>query len=285
MAIPKKHQDEHSSFLAYKNYRYFKLFLLLCIVSTTLYVWFDFTPARNGGTWVGYTLGIIGALLILWLTFLGMRKRWISQGRWSLKGWTSAHVYLGLSLIFVATLHTGFQFGWNLHTLAYALMMGVIISGLFGIYFYVVLPRQMSANRGEMSQAAMLDEVANLDRMLRDAAQPLDDIYISKVQNSINKTKLGGGIFKRISGRNRKCTTHAATRFFREELRRADNITHGPLLDLLSVLERKNALLRQIRRHIRFRALLEFWLYFHIPLTFALLAALTAHIISVFFYS
>jgi len=285
MAKPNSLRNDHSSFLAYKNYRYLKLFVLLCFASTALYIWFDFAPVRNGGTWVGYTLGTIGALLILWLTLLGMRKRWISQGRWSLKGWTSAHVYLGLSLVLVATLHTGFQFGWNVHTLSYALMMGVIISGMFGIYFYAVIPRQMSKNRGEMSQAGMLDEVANLDRMLRDTAQPLAGNYISLVQDSINKTKLGGGIFKRLSGRHDKCPTRAATRFFRTELRQAENETHGPLLDLISVLERKNALLGQIRRHIRFRALLEFWLYFHIPLTFALLGALVAHIVSVFYYS
>ena len=62
-----------------------------------------------------------------------MRKRAITRGRWSLKAWTSAHVYLGLSLIVIATLHTGFQFGWNVHTLAYALMMLVIVSGIYGI--------------------------------------------------------------------------------------------------------------------------------------------------------
>ncbi len=285
--MAKKNQSVavHSSFLAHRNYLFLKLSLLICFISIVGYMWADFEPVRNGGTWYGYTLGTIGALLILWLTMLGMRKRWITQGHWSLKGWTSAHIYLGLALLIVATLHTGFQFGWNLHTLSYGLMIGVIASGLFGIYFYATVPRHMSNNRGEMGQADMLDEVENLDRLLRETAQPLNDKYIELVRDSTNKTVLGGNIFKRLSGRDKKCPTQAALKFFREELRTVDNASHGAILDLISVLERKNSLLQHIRKHIRFRALLEFWLYFHIPLTFALLAALTAHIVSVFYYS
>ena len=42
----------------------------------------------------------------------------------------------GLSLIVIVTLHTGFQFGWNVHTLAYGLMLLVIVSGIFGIVVY-----------------------------------------------------------------------------------------------------------------------------------------------------
>jgi hypothetical protein len=32
------------------------------------------------------------------------------------------------------------------------------------------------------------------------------------------------------------------------------------------------------------KALLQIWLYVHVPLTIALLAALTAHVVSVFYY-
>jgi hypothetical protein len=42
--------------------------------------------------------------------------------------------------------------------------------------------------------------------------------------------------------------------------------------------------LARLRQHLRIRGLLEIWLYAHVPLTFALIAALSAHIISVFFY-
>ena len=35
---------------------------------------------------------------------------------------------------------------------------------------------------------------------------------------------------------------------------------------------------------LQLQALMEIWLYLHVPLSFALLGALTAHIVSVFFY-
>lgn len=285
MAKNKKRHTEHESFLAYKNFRWVKISAFICLASIFGYFMTDFEPVRNGGTWYGYTLGTIGVLLILWLSLLGMRKRWITSGNWSLRGWTSAHVYLGLSLIVIATLHTGFQFAWNLHTLAYVLMMVVIGSGIFGIYFYAVVPARMSRNRGEMSQADMLDEVANLNRLLRESAQPLNDNYINLVQQSSDRTRLGGGFFKRASGKQRNCPTAAALKFFRAELRTVDNTSHEALLNLISVLERKNALLHRIRRQIRHKTIMQGWLYLHIPFTFALFAALTAHIVSVFYYS
>jgi hypothetical protein len=53
---------------------------------------------------------------------------------------------------------------------------------------------------------------------------------------------------------------------------------------VVKLLERKSAILGRIRQQMRIRALLEVWLYVHVPVTFALIAALIAHIVSVFFY-
>ena len=113
----------HESFLSHAGGRWLKLGLLLIAASIAAYAWHDPAAGPNGGTWLGYTLGTIGALLILWLALLGARKRSYRSNLGTVKGWTSAHVWLGLSLLIIATLHSGFQFGWNIHTFAWALMV------------------------------------------------------------------------------------------------------------------------------------------------------------------
>jgi hypothetical protein len=274
----------HDSFLRHKNFRWFRVAVILVIISIVSYFWIDVAPRHNGGSWYGYTLGTISALLIVWLAMLGIRKRAMTAGRWSLKAWTSAHVYLGLSLIIIGTLHTGFQFAWNVHLLAYLLMMAVILSGLFGIYYYVRLPKLMSDNRGETGQAEMLEEIAALDRRLRDVAAPLQLSLVNHVEDAINKTRLGGGIFRRLAGKDAKCATTRAVNALREAADQVPDEQKEAMQATIALLSRKQIMLNRVRRHLRFKTLLELWLYFHVPLTLALLAALTAHVISVFFY-
>ncbi|HWT14181.1 MAG TPA: hypothetical protein VN581_00235, partial [Patescibacteria group bacterium] len=119
----------HDSILDYRGFRYLWTALILSIGSIVAYLWHDPIGVPNGGSWLGYTLGTIGALLILWLLWFGVRKRRYSGASGSVRGWLSAHVYLGTTLILIAFLHAGFQVGWNIHTLALVLMLLVIFSG------------------------------------------------------------------------------------------------------------------------------------------------------------
>jgi len=281
----KKKVAMHDGFLKHAGYRWLKIasfIMLVCIVS---YLFIDVSPRHNGGSWYGYTLGTIGAGLILWLTMLGVRKRAMTSGKWSLKAWTSAHIYLGLSLIVIGTLHTGFQFGWNIHTAAYAFMMFVIISGIFGIYFYATIPQALSNNRDEMTETQMLESLRSLDRQLHEAAQPLSAEHAALVLQSLEQDPFGGGFLKRVSGKYPNCATRAAQADLRRE--RAYQPRMGgddPLDKVDALLEKKEATLGRVRRHLKLKALLQVWLFIHVPMTFALIASLSAHIISVFFY-
>lgn len=276
--------SDHESFLRHQGFRWLKIALTISAIALLIYAFNDVQPKPNGGSVYGYTTGTIGVGLILWLTMLGVRKRAITPGRWSLKSWTSAHVYLGLSLIVIATLHTGFDFGWNVHTLAYVLMMLVIASGVFGIAAYATLPQALSANRGETTQVQMLDNLRMIDRQLNEAAQPLPHAQAEIVQMALDDDPFGGGLFARLSGRYPKCGTRAALAAIRADGSRVEGDANDPLDHVEVLLERKRSSLSRIRKHLRLKSLLEIWLHVHVPLTFALIAALFVHIVAVFYY-
>jgi hypothetical protein len=145
------------NFLEHRNYRYLKWagvlvgFALLAYWATK-----PSGGASFGGTWFGYLLGSVSLALVLLLAWYGVRRRRTPRmpdrrradrrrmmqtagdpqprrrgrdrrlpsteesrrNRGTLQGWLSAHVYLGTALIAVVSLHSGFRFGWNVHTLA-----------------------------------------------------------------------------------------------------------------------------------------------------------------------
>ncbi|MGN3974313.1 hypothetical protein [Tsuneonella sp. SYSU-LHT278] len=270
---------DHEGFLVHKRFRWLKIALALSIVSGIGYAFADVSPRPNGGTWYGYTLGTLGVVLILWLSLLGIRKRAMTEGRWSLKAWTSAHVYLGLSLVVIGTLHTGFQLGWNVHTLAWALMMLVIVSGIYGVIVYATLPEKLSTNRGDMSKKEMIEALGAIDRQLESAAQPLPREESDLVIAALEQDVFQAGVIARLSGRYPGCRTERARAAFAANRSRDEHEER-----VFGLLQRRAAQLGQIRRQMRLRALLDIWLYVHVPATVALLGALTAHVISVFYY-
>ena len=168
----------HTSILLFRNFRYLKISVAILAVSILAYAIHDPLGKPNGGTWLGYTLGGFAAVLIVWLAWFGVRKRQYGVGKLLLEDWASAHVYLGLSLLVIATLHSGFQFGINIHTLAYALMVLVIGSGAFGLYAYMRYPRLRSVKRGAGALGDVWELVAGMSRDCFEIARDLpDEVY------------------------------------------------------------------------------------------------------------
>ena len=275
--------SRHESFLVYARFRYLKIAGAAASVSLLLYLVDSPYGSRYGGSWAGYTLGTAGALLILWLMWFGYRKRSYLKDQGNLVTWLSAHVYLGLSLLVIATLHTGFHLGWNIHTLAYVLMCLVIASGAFGVFSYVRYPRLMTANRHGATMPQMLSRIATLNDQLRTVAISVDDRTAALVECAVATTSIGGSFWRQLSGHYPNCATVAALTGIAAIPTNATPELAVAMRQLRVLLDEKGQLLTRARQDIRYKAMMDIWLYFHVPLSFALLAALLAHVVAVFY--
>ena len=282
---------QHQSLLEFKGGRYLKLALLVCAAAIGAYWYYGHQAGRvepYGGTALGYTLGTIAALLILWLMLLGIRKRRYASRLGSVPGWASAHVYLGTTLIVIATLHCAFEFGWNIHTLAYALMMLVIVSGFFGVYAYLRYPELMTANLAGETLETMLLKVSDLESRCKKIALDLPDevnrLFDNASKAAAARSALRGSLRRQLAGVDEAHPMRVA----RDQLLAMGKRYSGEQAkfqeQLVIEMSRIVTLTDRIRRDLRFRALMQIWLYFHVPLSFALLASLIAHVISVFYF-
>jgi hypothetical protein len=294
----------HQGVLRYAGARYLWWSLALIATALALYATQRGAHPPRGDTWQGYTLGTLAALLVVWLALLGIRKRRYASGLGSVQGWTSAHIYLGLAVIVLATLHCAGQFHWNVHTAAYLLMVAVVLSGVVGVLGYLNYPRQLSVNREGGSRAQLFAELFDLDRLGRELGQKCDPLIAAAVKSSIERTTIGGGVMAQLFAIDRSwfdsglaeaqtgkpglagnADQRAVIDYVASRVPRADKRAEaGNLQALVLLLCRRQTVLRRIRRDIQLQGWLKIWLYIHVPLTFAALAALIVHILTSFLY-
>lgn len=290
----------HESILAFNKRRYLWLSLLISALAIAAYWINDPQEPPNGGTTLGYTLGTIAALMILWFTFLGVRKRRYSSTLGTVQGWLSAHVYFGIALVVIVLLHTGFQFGTNVHTLAFALMVLVVASGLYGVVIYIRYPERLSKNRDGANRSELHDQLGDIDRRSKRIAETLPQEFQELVTSGISRTLLGGSVWARLRGKDQSQVVlqrgggsevvanagqEAALDWLAEQQSRSDDPEVAAAIGELSALIRnKRRLLKTLTEDMRLQATIEVWLYVHVPLTAGLLMALGVHIITVFMY-
>lgn len=290
----------HESFLAFQKRRYLWLSAAITGAAIALYWLHDPQEPANGGTALGYALGTVAALMIAWLAYFGVRKRQYASTLGSVRGWLSAHVYLGVAVLLIALLHSGFQYGFNVHTLALVLLALVIVSGIFGVFVYLKYPGKLSDNRGGANRAELLDQLADIDNRCRRVAKSLGDEYDELVSSAISRTQLGTTMAARLRGVDAsqvlvrsqgelKVTSNAGQEAMLDWLaerqsRSADPKVAGMIGELSALIRNKRKLVMQLKEDARMQALLEVWLYVHVPLSAALLVALLVHITTVFLY-
>lgn len=305
-----------TGFLDHDDFRFLRAAAAVAALAV-LGAWLARPAAASGwgGTPFGYVLGIAAALLVAVLAWYGVRKRrpprmadrrrrerrqgaaddggsqrkrerrrTRAEDTWrygaTLRGWLSAHVWLGVLLVVLCSLHAGFRLGWNVHALAYALVVAVAGSGAFGAFAYVRYPRLITENLGADTPAGLRAKIEELDALAQARALGLPE----DVRTAVAAAR-GTGRVRRFGGAPTDCPAQAAIRRLQaldEQLVAGDRPRQ--IAGLYALLVRKQRLVARLQTDMRLNARLRAWLWLHGPLSIALLAALFAHVFSVLVY-
>jgi hypothetical protein len=170
------------------------------------------------------------------------------------------------------------------HTLAYVLMLATVFSGFYGVVVYLRVPRMMTETMGQETLDTVLMHLADIDREMREKALSLPDKLYAIIDRSVTGGRLGGGFWRLLSGRDPECPTAAAVQAWPGLAKTLTGDAARLDKEVFGLLLQKDQALTRARRFLQQKAILDLWLYVHVPLAFMLLAALTAHIVAVFIY-
>jgi len=271
------------TFLSLRNYLWLWFSLVITLFCFLIYFTDKPIGGRNGGTVVGYSLGVLSTLGILYLMWYGIRKRSYYSKMTTLKSVLSSHVWIGLSLVFIVPLHAGFSFGWNVHTFTYILMLLTIASGVWGVVLFRTYPFLLSSQRGGATESQLLTTIYGLNSEIKDFV-------------SASKSLRSDAFLKMIQSIDLPLETTFLKVLFYKEIGKLDDQKIARLLEdippneqedamsCLKILHKKRMAYFNLLRETKVQFVLKAWLYLHVPLSFSLCGALAIHICSVFYY-
>jgi hypothetical protein len=104
-------------------------------------------------TGIGYTLGIVGGVMLLVQAMYSLRKRLASLAfLGSLAAWFHLHILLGIAAPVVVLMHCAFSLGSANSTLALICLLLVAGSGLFGRHFYAKIHQGLYGPRMSLAE-------------------------------------------------------------------------------------------------------------------------------------
>ena len=261
-----------------------RIFVVLLIALSASYVWYVRREYPHGGSTMGLAYGIGGTLLILLLTFFGIRKRVYRSTFGTLEQWMQSHIYLGLLALVVLIFHAGARFNDVIAVTTLVLVGVVVLSGIAGAILYVTVPRLLTEVESNLTVEEISEQLNQLGKSMARVASgksaPFQRIYSELMKESAPGWLAGWRLlFARMRRRKQQAPGDWANllglvaKDEQEELRQM----------LVISRQRKELLLRLVYQQ-RYKNVLEAWLYVHVPFTIAVLVFAALHVAAVLYY-
>ena len=259
------------------------VFVIIAIASAVL--WAARLYGLDGhlnGTWltVRWFTGLLGLGSIAAVLTYSARKQIYTRRVGPLRYWKLAHVYLGLTAGIVLLIHGGRDSGGLLTSLLMVSFDTVIVSGLFGISCYFIVPRIMTSIEGD---PLLIEDLRARRQELREQLS-LIDTSNGELRHLI-KVKMRKRFFSFRYLLRQYIRREDLTRMLaeaREEFRAdADTLSDPKAHRSLMEAVEATATLRRVDSLIYLHQLLKLWLAPHVVSASIMLALLLVHIIQV----
>lgn len=258
------------------------LFLFLAVfISGIIYVSHSYEGGHRGWTLTGVVLGILSVLAMLFLMSYKIRKHVYRLRLGPTNTWLSAHKYIGIVVVALVLMHTGFRFSGDFSAFLLALFLLVISSGMAGALIYKLTPVSLTKASKEIPAEEQI--MLSYKKFLEDAdkgsanmAKESGEIYAKEVRPLL--------LSKRIRWGYLLTEERALIRRLEEKMERVNKQAQAGdhysfrLLTAL-VIEKERLAFRFVKLQS-----LNAWLTIHLPLSFALIAAVIVHIVSVTYF-
>jgi hypothetical protein len=261
-----------------------RIFVVLLAIVAGTFIWSARREFPHGGSLVGLSFGTAGYLLILLLAYYGIRKRSYRSNFGTLEQWLQSHIYLGLLVLVLLTLHTGWRFNDMVAVTTFVLCVIVVFSGIAGAIFFVTVPRLLT----EVESNLTVDEISqqlnqlgrNMARTASGRSAPFIRIYEGLIGESMPGWLAG---WRLLFARMRRKSSQTGADWSKL-LALVGKEEQDQLRQMLVLSRQRKELLMRLMYQQRYKNILEFWVYIHVPVTIALIAMGTVHVVAVFYY-
>jgi hypothetical protein len=257
-----------------KSYELF-IGLGIALLVTGVYLLVSRRGAPRASSTIGYSLGILGFLLMLATeTLYTLRKRVRNVHRGRMSTWLKVHIVTGLVGPCLVLLHSGGHFHGLAGVLA-ALTIVIVASGFIGRYIYTAVPRTIDG--AEVAVRELEEQIAEADRELRAEGSDLEDTGAFALATEVPRNSwtlvVGRGIRRWLQRRRIRAAL--------QPLRRAGVRTKR----LERLLIRRYEVQAQIASLALARRLMALWHVMHIPLGAAVFTLAFVHIAGALYYA
>lgn len=236
----------------------------------------DYRNLRPAG-FRSHGFGIIGSAMMLFMLLYSFRKRVKAFRRLGkLSQWLDVHIYFGIMGPLLIILHTSFKVQ-GLVAVSFWSMIAVALSGVFGRYLYLQIPRNVRGDEIDLNEIEKQEKELNL--VLQQEFN-LTEEDLSKIETfipfSYNKSRGLLSIFLTIL----KDDIFRSFRYYRirKKFARQFNIPSLHINQLIKFAEKKSLLHRKLVLLNQVQKLFHYWHIFHKPFAIIMYIIMFVHI-------